>query len=408
MCEKINGESKIIGLNENLFLVTNTPNTTLADIFNYAAIVDSNGKQITEFLPIGTLTRDDIDWLSVDIPYNEKFSKPKIDTSDALLGFAIGDAFGVPVEFLPREEVKKINLKEMVGNDSNEPLNSRWGLLIPAGSWSDDTSMLISSMDSIVINNGNINYNDIMARFLDWAVHGVYTSFGKAFGIGNIVYKSLERYTKGVAPLDCGGTGIRDNGNGSLMRILPFSLFCIKKELSEKDTADLISAASSLTHAHDISKMSCFIYTEFLRNIIETKNQILSLERIQEIDYSQYFSEEAIKAHRKMLKHNFKFISEDEINSSGYVVDTLESVIYSIINSKNFEAAIETSVSLGYDTDTVGGITGSIAGILYGKENIPNKWLNKLKRKDYLIQLSKTFDDTLERNLKESNILSKN
>lgn len=406
--QKLNSESKIIGVNGDFYLVTNTPNTTLADIFNYATIVDSTGKQLTEFLPIGTLIRDDFDWKEANIPYEQKFTKPKIDTSDAVLGFAVGDAFGVPVEFLKREEVKQINLKEMVGRDTTDQIYSRWGKLIPAGSWSDDTSMLIASMDSIINNNGNINYNDIMFKFIDWATRGTYSSFGKSFGIGTIVYNSLKRYSTGVPPLECGGIDIRDNGNGSLMRILPFSLYCIKTEMGEKDCADLISKASSLTHAHDISKMSCFIYTEFLRNIIETKNPLLSLERIQDIDYSQYFSEEAIKAHKKILKHNFKFISEEGINSSGYVVDTLESVIYSLINSKDYEGAVETAVNMGYDTDTVGAITGSIAGILYGKENIPERWLDKLKRKEYLINLSNKFDSTMEKVKIENNKLAKN
>ena len=74
----------------------------------------------------------------------------------------------------------------------------------------------------------------------------------------------MKRYFQGTAPLKCGGTSIRDNGNGALMRILPFSIYCIKNNLSEVETVQLISDASSLTHGHAISKMSCFIYTEFL------------------------------------------------------------------------------------------------------------------------------------------------
>ena len=67
----------------------------------------------------------------------------------AVLGAAIGDAMGVPYEFLGRDEVRDVYCSEMIGNDTDSGISSRWGRLIPAGCWSDDTSMLIASMDAI-------------------------------------------------------------------------------------------------------------------------------------------------------------------------------------------------------------------------------------------------------------------
>lgn len=399
--EKISNQTIVIGRNGNFYIVTNTPNTTLSDYLNYGAIVDSNGKQITGFLPIGTLLRDEPEWEVMDEPYNQVIKDVKITTEDALLGFAVGDAFGVPMEFLPREAISKLNVTEMLGNDVHPRLNSRWGNIIPSGSWSDDTSMLISSMDSITRCNG-INYEDIMESFMSWYNGEKYTSLNFTFGVGSTVLKALQKYKMGVPPLSCGGTYIRDNGNGSLMRILPFSLYCIKNDLSDEETAEIISTASGLTHAHDISKMSCYIYTQFLKSIIETKNPVLAIEKIQSMDYSQFFSAEAIQAHQQLLKGNFKFIATDKIRASGYVVDTLESVIYSILHSKDYESSIITAVNMGYDTDTVAGITGSIAGALYGKDSIPDRWLKKLKKKEYLSKLAQDFDYSLELNKREN------
>lgn len=386
--EKISNQTIIIGRNNDFYIVTNTPNTTLSDYLNYGAIVDSNGKQITGFLPIGTLLRDEPNWELMNTPYNQIIKEVKVTSEDALLGFAVGDAFGVPMEFLPRETVRKLGVTEMTGNDVFPQLNSRWGKLIPSGSWSDDTSMLISSMDSITRCNG-INYEDIMKSFMSWYNGEKYTSLDFTFGVGSTVLKALKKYIMGVPPLSCGGINIRDNGNGSLMRILPFSLYCINNRLSDREMAEVISAASGLTHAHDISKMSCYIYTQFLKSIIETKNPVLAFDKLHNIDYSQYFSAEAIQAHQQLLKGSFKFITYDKIKESGYVVDTLESVIYSILHSRDFESSILTAVNMGYDTDTVAGITGSIAGILYGKESIPNRWLEKLKKKEYLEKIDR-------------------
>ena len=134
--------------------------------------------------------------------------KNKIITKDALIGLAVGYAFGVPLEFLTREEVREVDLKDMIRT---------WlGKIIPAGSWSDDTSMTIAAMDSIIQNNGKINYEDIMHNFIEWWYHGKYTSIGTPFGLGGIVAESLERFQNGCPALECGGTSIMDNGNGSL------------------------------------------------------------------------------------------------------------------------------------------------------------------------------------------------
>lgn len=315
-------------------------------------------------------------------------------TKDSLIGFAVGDALGVPVEFLTRDEVRRLYLTDMIGCDWFLPFKSQWSEIIPSGAWSDDTSMLIAGMDSIVENNGIVDYDDIMQNFLNWWEHNQYCSIDMAFGLGGCVSESLERYKSGCSALECGGTGIYDNGNGSLMRILPFSLYAIKTGMPEKETADFIGKASSVTHAHDISKMSCFIYTEFMRTIIHSGDKMLAFENILKIDYSKYFSENAVYAHRKILNPDFVNIKDTEIaEENGYVIATLESVLYSILNTYNYESAVLTAVNMGYDTDTVGGITGSLAGILYGCENIPERWLEVLRKKSELEELAEKFEN---------------
>lgn len=393
-----NENSRIIGKSGNYYIITNDQEATLQDMYAMGAIIDEEGKQITPYTYLNLFQRDEV-WEPISDTYKNVIIPKKQDlTKDALLGFAIGDAFGVPVEFLSRFEVRKINIQDMVGNDTPNMFRSRWGKLIPSGSYSDDTAMLISTMDSIIENNGQINEKSIMDNFVKWVNEGKYSSLNFPFGMGGIVLSSLKRYLSGVPPLDCGGKEYMDNGNGSLMRILPFSLYCITNDLPEEETCDIVSKGSQLTHANDISKMSCFIYTEFLRGIVKTKNPTIALSHIQNIEYSKYFNQEAINAHKQILSHGFNYISDEKIKDSGYVVDTLESVLYSVLKGKDYESTIKTAINLGYDTDTVGGITGSIAGILYGSETIPERWINKLRRKDYLEELADKFSKTLENN----------
>ena len=393
-----NENSRIIGKSGNFYIITNDQEAALEDTYAMGAIIDKEGKQITPYTYLNLFQRDE-KWEPVSDTYKNVINPKKQDlTKDSLLGFAVGDAFGVPVEFLSRFEVRKINLQDMVGNDTPNMFRSRWGRLIPSGSYSDDTAMLISTMDSIIDNKGQINERSIMDNFVKWVNEGKYSSLEFPFGMGGIVLSSLKRYVRGVPPLDCGGKEYMDNGNGSLMRILPFSLYCITNDLCEEETCDIVSKGSQLTHANDISKMSCFIYTEYLRAIVKTKNPTIALNHIQNIEYSKYFSQEAINAHKQILGRGFLFISDEKIKDSGYVVDTLESVLYSVIKGKDYESTIKTAINLGYDTDTVGGITGSIAGILYGSETIPERWISKLRRKDYLEELADKFSKTLENN----------
>ncbi len=314
---------------------------------------------------------------------------------DALLGQAVGDAFGVPVEFLSREEVRLIDPYDMMGVDSQLPFSSRWTISIPKGCWSDDTSMTVASMVSFINNHGIIDYQDQLQQFIEWWDHGKYCSFDYSFGLGGNISAALKRYRMGCPALKCGGRQVMDNGNGALMRILPFSLYCIFHQLGQKDTADVTGNGSAMTHGHEISKICCFIWTEYLRSVCETANAEKAIDYIENLPYQQWFSEEAMEAVRFVVRKRIRDLTENDIGQTGYVVDTLYSALFSLYHADSFEKAILNAVNLGYDTDTVGAVTGAAAGIIYGKENIPTRWLTDLRRKDDLEDLAKQFAECI-------------
>lgn len=319
---------------------------------------------------------------------------------DGLIGQSVGDAFGVPYEFMGREDVRKLDLREMVGCDTQVSFNSRWGDLIPKGAWSDDTSMAVAAMASIIDNNGEVDYDDIMRQFIAWWDNGKFSSMPFPFGLGNTVHNAMVRYKNNYPPLECGGTGVRDNGNGALMRMFPFSMICIMRKYDDQKTYDFIRKASAVTHGHIINALSCCIYTQFLFDCLRTKNPKMSYYtaiRDKEYDYKQAFPSEAINAHEILFKQIMKEdFDPDTIRESGYVVDSLITAIYSIINTENFEDAIKMAVRFGYDTDTNAAITGSLAGVIYGMDSIPVNWLRDLKRKDYLIDIGERFSEAIK------------
>ena len=273
-----------------------------------------------------------------------------------ILGFAVGDALGVPVEFL--------------------------------------TSLVVATMDSIIENRA-INFEDIMYKFSEWLDYAKYTATDKLFDVGISTSESILNFKRGKIAINCGGKGIYENGNGSLMRMLPVVYYLKCGNFSEEERINLIHLASSLTHAHEISLLGCKIYADYISFLLDGIDRFNALYLLKQIDYSKYYSKESLQQYERILKGDLESLHIDDIKSSGYVVDTLEASIWCTLKSNTYEEAVITAVNLGEDTDTVGAIVGSINGIIYGKNSIPERWLEKLKKREYLEQLSNQFVVTI-------------
>ena len=302
-----------------------------------------------------------------------------------IMGFAVGDALGVPVEFLNRDLLQRRPLKEMIGYGSHK---------VPEGTWSDDTSLMIAAMDSIK-ENGDVNFDDIMYKFTEWVNYAKYTATDELFDIGISTSKAISNFKRGVKATNCGTKGINENGNGSLMRILPFVYYLKFSNFSEEEKTILINQASALTHAHEISQLGCKIYADYVTLLLDGVDKVKALDLLKEIDYNKYYSNDSIKVYQRILKGDLKSLDIDQIRSSGYVVDSLEASLWCTVKNDTYEDAVVAAINLGEDTDTIGAITGSLNGIIYGKNNIPERWLNKLRKKDYLEELSNQFISTI-------------
>lgn len=318
----------------------------------------------------------------------------KNDIKSGLYGFVIGDAMGVPIEFTNRNNNKHKMLKEMIGYGSHH---------VPEGTWSDDSSMTLATMDSIQEKCG-IDYDDVMKKFLDWYISASYTATDVVFDIGIATSKALRNYSSSSIPAtSCGGNSFYDNGNGSLMRMLPVSLYLETLNLTDEERISVICNMSSLTHGHEISKLGCTIYDRFIHELLSTKDKQKAYDNCCAFDYSKYFTEKSIKEYERILSGKINKLNVNDISSSGYVINTLEASLWSILTTSSYEASIIRAINLGNDTDTVGAITGSMSGLLYGYENIPKRWLEKLRKKEFLDDMIDKFNY----NIVESNHISK-
>ena len=261
----------------------------------------------------------------------------------AVYGIAIGDALGLPVQFLPRDSYPEVT--EMI-KGSELP----W----PAGTWSDDTSLTLATVDSLLTCEG-VDIPDMRARFEDWLENGTYTPDGQVFDQG---FTTVHALTQGH-----GCTNEQSNGNGSLMRILPLAFV---QNLSDEQIAQV----SGITHAHPLSVEACTVYIHAAQLILDGFSLTEALETASLS--SEIFSYLADISSRK----------RNEIRSTGYVKDSLEASFWCLLTTDNFRDALIRAVNLGDDTDTIGAITGGMAGLAYGMESVPDSWMNDLRKKE--------------------------
>jgi ADP-ribosylglycohydrolase len=252
-----------------------------------------------------------------------------VKLADAVYGEAVGDALGVPFEFLGRGS---FTCEDMVGYGSHNK---------PAGTWSDDTSMTLALCDSIRA-LGRIDTEDIRRRFCAWYRRGKYTVDG-TFDVGSATRRSLE--------LGHGVSGNRDNGNGSLMRTVPLAF----TDASD----DEIRAVSAITHAHHVSTDACVAMVHIARRLVAGEEK-----------------HDAVGKYASLAD-----CEENEIGSSGFVKDTFKASIWCLLTTNSYKDCVLRAVNLGEDTDTTAAVAGALAGILYGRDAIPAEWMDTLRGK---------------------------
>ena len=303
---------------------------------------------------------------------------------NGILGFAIGDAMGVPSEFCLREKLVENPVTEMTGHGSHD---------MPKGCWSDDTSLTLATMDSIV-EKKEIDTSDIAFKFVEWLKESKYTATNNTFDVGHTTLKAIARYEAHLRPaFECGGNSEMDNGNGSLMRMLPIAYYMYYKNMTEEKVYELVKMVSGITHRHEVSVMGCFIYVLFANELLNKKNKEEAYEKIKLVDYSKYFSEETIQRYERILKGHIATVELEKISSSGYIVHTLEAVIWVLFNTYTFNSAIIGAINLGNDTDTIGACTGGLAGIIYTLKDVNPRWEKDLIKYDYIKELCIKFDE---------------
>jgi ADP-ribosylglycohydrolase len=301
-----------------------------------------------------------------------------------LWGSLVGDALGVPVEFKTRDLVQAnpvIGMREFGSHDQ------------PAGTWSDDGSLILCTADSLV--NYEFNLTDMGNRFARWMNDGLWTAHGDAFDVGLTTSTALLRITKGVPCAEAGEQSEDSNGNGSLMRILPIGLRFAGEAI--ETLSSRLESVSAITHGHARSILACTFFGLLTRQLLSGSQPQAALKAARAEFAKLYERSMEFQRFRHILEDNLVSMPEGEIVSTGYVLHTLHASLWCLLTTQNFRDCVLRAVNLVGDTDTTGCVAGGLAGVAYGIKSIPPDWIRQLARRGDVDCLFHEFADVCER-----------
>jgi len=283
----------------------------------------------------------------------------------ALLGLACGDALGRPVEFASASEISAEHgqLDEMVGHGT-------WNQ--PAGTITDDTEQALCIARSLVEHQA-FDPSDVAGRFVAWYDSG-------PFDIGGMTRRSLTRLKHGDAWKEA-GQHVWENspegqnaGNGSVMRCPPLAIPYAK----EWDRlAEVSRQSSQITHTDPRCTEGCAVLNLTVAGLLDDADAPLQ-------DALDHVGPDAPSELVTRLEPLARGDSPGALETSGYVVHSLQTALHDGLVADSAEDAIVTAVNRGGDTDTIGAIAGAVAGARFGASQLPDRWLGAIDERDEL------------------------
>lgn len=301
----------------------------------------------------------------------------------ALLGLAVGDALGVPVEFKDRASRRADPVAGMRGYGTHHQ---------PPGTWSDDSSLTFCLAETLALPGGLTGPPDLAdfgRRAINWLDNAYWTATGETFDVGGATRTAIQRLKAGVAPAQAGPRTEQDNGNGALMRILPLAFHATwqAENLDLNAAWALTEEVANATHGHPRSTLGCFLYLLLAHFLLKGYAPAAAYQRARAQANAWLHSSAKGPVfyewphYGDWLDGSLPGRPEAEIHSSGYVVHTLEAALWCLLRHDTYAATVLAAVNLGSDTDTTGAVAGGLAGLAYGEAAIPAEWRAALARR---------------------------
>lgn len=298
----------------------------------------------------------------------------------SLIGTAVGDALGTTIEFSTPGTFEPVS--EITGGGPFK---------LKAGEWTDDSSMMLCLAHSLT-RTGEFDLKDQIDLYTKWWKEGAFSVTANCFDIGMTVQSALQEYQQTGNP-EAGPDDPYSAGNGSLMRLAPIPIFF------NNDFEDAVkySGKSSLsTHRATEAVDACRYFGGLLWGALNGASKDELLNGLYSPVPSYWDKEPLCDSVADLIRtEKYKYKSASEVRGSGYVMHSLEAVLWAFYTTDTFEEGLLKVVNLGEDADTTGAIFGQIGGAYYGEQGIPQRWVSKIKhnyffymKADELIKIS--------------------
>ena len=290
----------------------------------------------------------------------------------ALIGLAVGDALGAAIEFRPPGTFPPVEDMRGGGPFRLEP-----------GQWTDDTSMALCLAASLV-ECGTFDPTDQMERYLRWLKQGYLSSTGRCVDVGHTVRAALARFEASRNPFS-GKKDADSAGNGSLMRLAPVPLRYYR---NPEQAISLAADSSRTTHAAPEAVDACRYVAGLMVGALQGESKEALLAPMYAPVTGLWDRAPLAPRIAEIAAGSYRTKTADEMEASGYVVDTLQAVLWALHQAEDFRSGMLLAVNLGDDADTTGAVYGQLAGVLFGRKAIPPHWRGQVSLRDTILALA--------------------
>jgi ADP-ribosylglycohydrolase len=335
-----------------------------------------------------------------------------------LVGMAVADAVGHPLEFLPAVDPPATGAPSF-DRTSMTYVGELNEFDLKPGQWSDDTSMGLCLADSLIVRRG-YDGSDLRARFWNWWFRGYNNAFrfdprrSVSVGLGGNISDSLFALKPGAVPPPRYEAGTQDAGNGSIMRLAAVPIF-LHRDAAE--SARVAAESSLATHPGPIATEACAFLAWLLVRAIESDTAAHDARRFLDEVASEYLarlgprSGPGVVEVRSLLESrqpddglernwNWRADTLDLVGTlsrrgeryngypvlpeyfGSYCMDGLAMALYAVYHSGSFGEAVERCVNFLGDADSTAAVAGQIAGAIYGYGSIDPRFIANLQRWD--------------------------
>jgi ADP-ribosyl-[dinitrogen reductase] hydrolase len=289
----------------------------------------------------------------------------------SIVGLAVGDALGSTVEFKSSAQIKAKygpgGHTEMLGGGFFQ-----WSV----GSYTDDGQMMMCLLESLVETNKTsrgrvgLDLNDLGNRFIGW-----YNSHPP--DMGTTVRQGIERLIAGIPAAYAGSDSPDSQSNGAVMRCAPVAVLWHKPDQLPQLLRDSWLSAAP-THRSIVGAGGCAVVNTFIASFINGLSFEEAFVRVLKIADQEWYTH--------LMTWNEQ--GRPHKGNTGWVVSTVLTSLHCLLTTQSYEGAVIKAVNGGDDADTVGAVTGELAGAFYGVEAIPPRWLNVLKDSEKMSYLA--------------------